>query len=76
LALLRVARVRFVMHFCGVRVVNLAVCGRAFDDPGLLFVREGIVVRRIVIGWFVGGFLAANFVCVIFFLLMRGSGVR
>lgn len=48
LALLRVARVRLVMHFGGVRVVNFGICGVAFYDAGLLVAKEGIVVRRFV----------------------------
>lgn len=49
LAFLGVSRVRFVMHFCGVRVMNLAVCGVVFYAAGLLVVRQGIVVRRLVV---------------------------
>jgi hypothetical protein len=71
------------MHFCGVRVMNLAVCGVVFYDAGLLAVRQRIVVRRLVrrglvVKWFVSGFFAVSLVRVIFFMLMllRGSGVR
>jgi len=49
LAFLGVARVRFVMYFCGVRVMNLAVCGVVFYDAGPLAVRQGIVVRLFVL---------------------------
>ena len=47
LALLGVARVRFLMHFCGVRAMNLAVCGVVFYRAGLLAVRQSLVVRRL-----------------------------
>ena len=53
LAFLGVTRVRFIMHFCGVRVMNLAVCGVVFYDAGLFVVRQGIVVRRLVMRGFV-----------------------
>jgi len=48
LAFLGVACVRFLMRFCAVRFINLAVCGVVFCDAGLLVVRQGIVVRRLV----------------------------
>jgi hypothetical protein len=48
LALLGVARVRFLMHFCGVRAMNLVVCGMVFYDARLLAVRRGIVVRQLL----------------------------
>lgn len=48
LALLRVARVRFLMHFCGWRAMNLAVYSVVFSDAGWLAVRQGIVVRRLL----------------------------
>jgi hypothetical protein len=47
LALLGVARVRFLMHFCGVRAMNLVVRGVVFYDARLLAVRQGILVRRL-----------------------------
>jgi hypothetical protein len=48
LALLGVARLRFLVHFCGVRAMNLAVCGMVFHDARLLAVRQGIVVRGLL----------------------------
>jgi len=48
LALLGMARGRFLMHFCGGRVMNLAVYRVVFCDAGLLAVRQGIVVRRLL----------------------------
>ena len=36
------------MHFCSVPAMNLAVCGVVFQDAGLLAVRLGIVVRRLL----------------------------
>jgi hypothetical protein len=48
LAFLGVARVRFLMPFRGVRAMNLAVDGVVFYDAGLLAVRQGILVRRLV----------------------------
>jgi hypothetical protein len=50
LALLGVARVRFLMHFCGARAMNLAVCGVVFYRAGLLAVRQSLVVRRLIRG--------------------------
>jgi hypothetical protein len=48
LALLGVARVRFLMHFCGVRAMNLVADGVAFSDQALLVLRQGIVFRRLI----------------------------
>jgi hypothetical protein len=48
LALLGVARVRFLRHFCGVRAMHLAVWGVVFSDPGLLVLKQGIVLRRFI----------------------------
>jgi hypothetical protein len=48
LALLGVARLRFLVYFCGVRAMNLAVCGVVFHDAGWLAVRQGIVVRGLL----------------------------
>jgi hypothetical protein len=48
LAFFGLAGVRFVMRFCGVRVMDLAVCGVFFYDAGWHVVRQGIVVRRLV----------------------------
>jgi hypothetical protein len=69
------------MPFRGVRAMNLAVGGGVFYDAGLLAVRQGIVVRRLVmrglvVKCFVSGFFAASLVRVIFFLLVRRSSVR
>jgi hypothetical protein len=38
------------MHFCGVRAMNLAVCGVVFYRAGLLAVRQSLVVRRLIRG--------------------------
>jgi hypothetical protein len=79
LALLGVARLRFLVRFCGLRAMNLAVCGVVFHDAGLLAVRQRIVVRGLLMRGLVVkcfGFFAVSLVLVIFFLLMRGSGVR
>ena len=49
LALLGVHRVRFLMRFCGVRALNLAVYRVVFCDAGLLAGRQGILVRRLLL---------------------------
>jgi hypothetical protein len=49
LALLGVAGVRFLMHFFAVLAMNLAFCGVVFHDAGLLAVRQGIAVRRLLL---------------------------
>jgi hypothetical protein len=73
LTLLRV--MSFVAHFGSVGTESFVGAGLVFYDAGLLVVREGIVMRRFVIGWFVRGFFGVSFVSVLFFMLVRGSGV-
>src|SRR5580704_880624 len=66
---------RIVVHFGSVSAESLVGTGFLFYDARVLVVRHGIVMRQFVIGCLVRGFFAVSFVSVIFFMLMRGSGV-
>jgi hypothetical protein len=67
--------VRIVVHFGGMSVRDFTGRSMFFDNAWLLVVGEGIVMRRFVVKRFVRGFFDVSFARVIFFMLMRGSGV-
>jgi hypothetical protein len=64
-----------VVHFGSMGAESFVGTGLVFYNAGVLIVRERIVMRILVVRWFVRGFFAVNFVGMLFFLLMRGRGV-